>query len=229
MRYFRLAAVNRTVGPVRRCMSGCTAVTMARPPGLSVPADAVLDSGSEQIVFVARGAGRFQPTPVRIGRRSADSVEVLSGVRDGEEVVASAAFLLDSESQLRASLRAFEPIEPTPPGTHTAPAETMPALTITLRTTPSPPRTGDNQFEVAVHDAQGAAIADADVSIELFMPAMPSMSMPAMRHDVKLAPAGNGVYRGTGQLMTAGRWDATITVSRGGRRLGSLELPVIAR
>jgi len=82
---------------------------------------------------------------------------------------------------------------------------------------------------VDVKDASGKPIDDADVSVQLFMPAMPTMNMPAMRNETKLSPAGGGVYRGSGQVMMAGRWDATVTVVRGGQRLGTKQLPVVAR
>ncbi len=59
--------------------------------------------------------------------------------------------------------------------------------------------------------------------------AMPTMNMPAMRNETKLPPVGGGVYRGPGQVMMAGRWDVTVTVTRGGQRLGSRQLAVVAR
>ena len=111
------------------------------------------------------------------------------------------------------------------PGTPTATAQ----LTITLHSQPDPPKTGENAFEVSVKDPSGQAIADAQVSIQFFMPAMPTMNMPAMRNTVALAPAGGGIYRGTGEIMMAGRWEATVTVSRSGQRLGSLQTTVVGR
>ena len=78
-------------------------------------------------------------------------------------------------------------------------------------------------------DPTGKPVDGADVSIQFFMAAMPTMNMPAMRNEVKLSPAGGGLYRGTGQVMMAGRWDATVTVTRGGQRLGTKPLPVVAR
>lgn len=72
--------------------------------GLRMPQDAVIDSGTEKIVFVALGAGRFQPRQVRLGEASGSDVEVVSGLRAGEQVVTRANFLIDSESRLRASL-----------------------------------------------------------------------------------------------------------------------------
>ena len=50
------------------------------------------------------------------------------------------------------------------------------------------------------------------------------MNMPAMRNAAALQHVGGGVYRGTGQLMMAGRWDVTVDVMRGGQRLGSRQL-----
>jgi len=46
---------------------------------------------------------------------------------------------------------------------------------------------------------------------------------------VKLPAVGGGVYRGPGEIIMAGRWDVTVTVSRGGQRLGSKQLTVTAR
>ena len=94
---------------------------------------------------------------------------------------------------------------------------------------PLPARTGENQLEATVKDATGKPVDDAEVTVQFVMPAMPTMNMPAMRSDAKLSPAGNGTYRGTGQVMMAGRWDATVTVTRGGQRLGTKQLPVVTR
>jgi Cu(I)/Ag(I) efflux system membrane fusion protein len=77
------------------------------PPVTAVPASAVIDSGSRQIVLVAKGEGRFEPRRVKLGRRGDGYVEILNGVSDGEEVVTSANFLIDAESNLRTALQAF--------------------------------------------------------------------------------------------------------------------------
>lgn len=195
---------------------------------LTVPSNAVLDSGTEQIVFVAQGNGYFTPRRVKIGRRLKDSIEVLDGLKDGDQVATGATFFLDSESQLRAGLQNYEA-----PASATAPAGKPPAeaaaLDITFRLQPDPPKTGENTFEVAVKDAAGAPVTDADVSVQLFMPAMPTMNMPAMRNDTKLPHVGGGVYRGPGQVMMTGRWDATVSVSKGGQPLGRKQLAVVAR
>jgi membrane fusion protein, copper/silver efflux system len=81
-------------------------------PVAAVPASAVIDSGTRQVVLVAKGEGRFEPRPVKLGRRSDGYVEVLEGVESGEEVVTSATFLIDAESNLKAALQAFTQPEP---------------------------------------------------------------------------------------------------------------------
>lgn len=76
-------------------------------PVVAVPNSAVIDSGSHQLVLVSRGEGRFEPRPVKLGRRGDGYREVLDGVREGEEVVTTATFLIDAESNLRAALKTF--------------------------------------------------------------------------------------------------------------------------
>jgi Cu(I)/Ag(I) efflux system membrane fusion protein len=75
---------------------------------LSIPDSAVLDSGTRQTVLVSRGEGLFEPREVRLGVRGDGYVEVLAGVKAGEKLVVNANFLIDSESNLKAALGAFE-------------------------------------------------------------------------------------------------------------------------
>jgi membrane fusion protein, copper/silver efflux system len=81
--------------------------TAGGEPVLSVPNSAVLDSGTRQIVLVARGEGRFEPRSVRLGIRGNDWVQVLDGIKPGDHVVVCANFLIDAESNLRAALQGF--------------------------------------------------------------------------------------------------------------------------
>ena len=76
-------------------------------PVIAVPTSALIDSGSRQVVLIAKGEGRFEPRPVKLGRRGDGYIEVLEGVNKGEEVVTSATFLIDAESNLRTALQAF--------------------------------------------------------------------------------------------------------------------------
>ncbi|QXP86150.1 efflux RND transporter periplasmic adaptor subunit [Methylococcus capsulatus] len=71
---------------------------------LVVPKDAVLESGERQIIFIHLGGGRLEWRNARIGLRSGDWVEVLEGTREGEHVVTSANFLIDSESRLKSAV-----------------------------------------------------------------------------------------------------------------------------
>lgn len=67
---------------------------------LVIPFDALLDNGTERYVFVVSGPGHFVPTSVRVGFTSPQEVEILAGLSEGQEVVTSANFLLDSESRM---------------------------------------------------------------------------------------------------------------------------------
>jgi membrane fusion protein, copper/silver efflux system len=73
------------------------------PPAITVPADAVMDSGLKRTVFVDRGNGFFEPRDVETGWRFADKVEVVNGLASGEQIVVSGTFLLDSESRLKSA------------------------------------------------------------------------------------------------------------------------------
>ncbi len=70
---------------------------------LTVPASAVLHGGSRQTVLVELAEGRFEPREVKLGVQGNDYVEVLEGVGEGEKVVVTANFLIDSESNLKAA------------------------------------------------------------------------------------------------------------------------------
>jgi Cu(I)/Ag(I) efflux system membrane fusion protein len=79
----------------------------ARAKVLAVPASAVIDSGTRQVVLLQKGEGRFEPREVKLGARSDDYVEVREGVSAGETVVVAANFLIDAESNLKAALGGF--------------------------------------------------------------------------------------------------------------------------
>lgn len=80
--------------------------------GLRIPADAVIRAGTKDVVFIALGDGKFSPREVLLGARNGSDVEVRSGVEVGQHVVTRANFLVDSESQLRASLAAMSEKRP---------------------------------------------------------------------------------------------------------------------
>lgn len=72
---------------------------------LAVPENSLLHSGDQTFVFVSKEKGKFEPRPIRVGLKSQDYYEVLSGLQPGETVVTSANFLIDSESKLRGVLQ----------------------------------------------------------------------------------------------------------------------------
>jgi nitrogen fixation protein FixH len=122
--------------------------------------------------------------------------------------------------------------QPTPgpasPATPRASTNVAQAADITFKTDPDPIKTGENTFEAMVMQ-NGKPVDDATVSAEFYMPAMPAMKMPEMRIKTDLMPAGNGTYRGKGQVMMAGNWDVTVMAMRGGQELGTRKLTVTAK
>ena len=104
---------------------------------------------------------------------------------------------------------------------------TSEAIDIRL-SSPAEARLGENTFEVTVLEGT-KPVVDADVSLELFMAAMPSMNMPEMRTRVPLTHAGDGRYRGTGSVAMGGAWDANVMVMRGGQHLGDRTITIVAK
>jgi Cu(I)/Ag(I) efflux system membrane fusion protein/cobalt-zinc-cadmium efflux system membrane fusion protein len=86
---------------------------------LVIPQEAVIDSGVRQIVFVAVGEGKFQPREVNIGLEGNENeYQVLKGLSEGEEIVLSAQFMLDSESRLREAVQKMLELRKREPGGH---------------------------------------------------------------------------------------------------------------
>jgi multidrug efflux pump subunit AcrA (membrane-fusion protein) len=77
-----------------------------------VPSEAVVDTGERHTLFVAGPGGHFEPRLVKVGARGKDTVEILSGVSEGETVVTTGNFLVDSESRLRAAIEGQSPPPP---------------------------------------------------------------------------------------------------------------------
>jgi len=75
---------------------------------LVIPEQAVLDTGTRKVAFVVHPGGHFVAREVSVGQRSEWYVEILSGISEGEEIVTSSTFLIDSESRLKAALEGME-------------------------------------------------------------------------------------------------------------------------
>jgi Cu(I)/Ag(I) efflux system membrane fusion protein/cobalt-zinc-cadmium efflux system membrane fusion protein len=192
---------------------------------LVIPASGVLQSGTRQVVFVNHGDGYLEPRDVELGARAGEDFVVLKGLKEGEEIVTSANFLIDSESQLQAALGSFTP---PPPGAGTAGAMNAPPASVELTTEPSPPRKSGNVIRVKLSEASGAPISGAEVSVTFFMPAMPAMGMAAMRTPVTLSDKGNGLYEASAQLDSGGTWQVTVIAKKNGQTVASKQLSVNA-
>jgi Cu(I)/Ag(I) efflux system membrane fusion protein/cobalt-zinc-cadmium efflux system membrane fusion protein len=192
---------------------------------LVIPASGVLQSGTRQITFVKRSDEYLEPREVELGPRVGDDFIVRKGLKAGEQIITSANFLIDSESQLQAALGSFVP---PPPGAGAASAMNAPQGNAELTSEPSPPNKGSNVFRIRLRDANGSAISGAEVSVTFFMPAMPAMGMAAMRTPVALSDKGNGVYEGSGVLGSGGTWQTTILAKKNGQTVVSKQLSVNA-
>ena len=124
----RLTFENRT-GELRPEMFGEVVLHGAPHEGLWVPLDAVIDSGTDKVVFGAGEGGRFAPRKVQLGAADEARVEVAAGLALGERVVTRANFLVDSESRLRASLAELSGASapPAPESARVLPGATQPA------------------------------------------------------------------------------------------------------
>jgi membrane fusion protein, copper/silver efflux system len=92
-------------GPrLRPGMYGTVYLDLPATAGLTVPSEAVVDTGETHYLFVSKEGGRFEPRMVKVGARLKDKVEILSGVAEGETVVTTGNFLVDSESRLRSAI-----------------------------------------------------------------------------------------------------------------------------
>jgi Cu(I)/Ag(I) efflux system membrane fusion protein len=88
---------------------GRVQLALAAEPSVAVPRDAVLDTGRSAYVFVDEGEGRFRAAAVELGSvLPDDEIEIRRGVAAEESVVSGAAFLIDSESRLRAAVAPTE-------------------------------------------------------------------------------------------------------------------------
>ncbi|MEO6743911.1 MAG: efflux RND transporter periplasmic adaptor subunit [Caldimonas sp.] len=146
----------------------------AKGPVLTVPDSAVIDTGTRRIVLVQVGEGRFEPREVELGGRGENFVEVVKGVREGEQVVVAANFLIDAESNLKAAIGGL--------GTHSghgSPAKGSEAATPAVNSAPA----------VVGHKAEGSvdAIDPKAGTVSIDHGAIPALKWPAMTMEFKAA------------------------------------------
>lgn len=194
---------------------------------LVVPASAVFQTGTKQLVFLYKGEGRIEPKEVLLGSQAGDDFVVLKGLQPHQQIVTSANFLIDSESQLQAAAGSFMP--PLPGAGNTAlqiNASSAAQANIDFTTDPSPPRKGANTFRVKLTGVAHAPIAGASVTLTFYMAAMPAMGMGAMSMTAQLKDQGNGLYEGNSSLGSGGTWQVTITAQKNGQTLATRQLHV---
>jgi multidrug efflux pump subunit AcrA (membrane-fusion protein) len=75
---------------------------------ITVPEEAVIHSGERNLVVVRTSSGGFESRDVQLGARTNEYYQILSGIKDGEEIVTSSNFLIDSESRLREAVNKLE-------------------------------------------------------------------------------------------------------------------------
>jgi RND family efflux transporter MFP subunit len=92
---------------LRPGMFGDVTLGLGTAEAVVIPSEALVDTGEQQYVFVERGGGHFQPRLVKAGWSSQGKTAILEGLAEGERVVTTAGFLLDSESRLRAAVESF--------------------------------------------------------------------------------------------------------------------------
>jgi len=196
---------------------------------LVVPASAVFQTGLRQLVFVDHGNGNLEPKDVSLGARVGDDFIVLKGLAVHQQIVTSANFLLDSESQLQAAAGSYTP---PPPGAGQQapanPAQQQPIVAIDFTTDPNPAHKGSNTFHVKLTGANGQPVAGAQVAVTFFMAAMPAMGMGAMNTTTQLMQKSPGFYDGTGVLESGGTWQVTVTVKQNGQTIATKQLHVNA-
>jgi RND family efflux transporter MFP subunit len=185
---------------------------------LVVPASGVLQSGTRDVAFVRRSDGYIEPRDVQLGERVGDSFVVLKGLKSGEQIVTSANFLIDSESQLQAALGSFTP--PAPSAGTLSPSSGH-AANLELTSDPDPPRKGSDTFRVKLTDATGLPISDAEVTVTLSMPAMPGMGMAATSTSITLSEKASGIYEGRAELQTGGTWQVAIVAKKAGQTIAT--------
>jgi RND family efflux transporter MFP subunit len=152
-------------------------------PVLAVPDSAVIDSGTRRMVLVQLGEGRFEPREVRLGVRGDQYVQVLEGVREGEQVVVAANFLIDAESNLKAAVHSL--------GGHAG--HGTPALGAASAAAPGAPATSGAPAAASGVGHKGEGTVDGidakEGTLSLNHAPIASLRWPAMTMEFKVANA----------------------------------------
>ena len=193
---------------------------------LVVPASAVFESGTRQLVFLNHGNGSLEPKEITVGPQVGDDLVVLKGLKAHQSIVTSANFLIDSESQLQAAAGSFVP--PPPGAGSNAPSANVSQVNIDFTTDPNPPQKGSNVVRVKLTGGNGTPTSGAKVTATFYMAAMPAMGMAALNTTVTMTEKSGGLYEGSGSLSSGGTWQVTITAQKNGQVIATKQLRVNA-
>lgn len=187
---------------------------------VAVPRDAVLNTGKEQVVYVAKENGVFEKRAIEAEAVGDEYYSVTKGLRTGERVVTKGNFLIDSQTRLTGNITGMFGGSKAFGAEAQSPQEAPPNYTVALRPEPSPRKGGsDGMFRVLVTGPDGKPVSDAQVQVTLLMPAMPAMGMGEMRSSINLIWNGSE-YSGSGPIAMAGSWNVTVEARRNGQLLG---------
>ena len=218
--------------PKGRLLPGMFAhVALDLPMGAQtvIPDTAVLRTGTHNVAFIDRGDGYLTPAEVELGAHAGDEFIVLKGLAPGQQIVSSANFLIDSESQIEAAAGAFAPTAADAGANAPGPAaEPAPQASIAFTSDPKPLVRGRNKVIVTLRDSKGAPISGAKVTVSFYMAAMPAMGMAAMRAQAVADDQGNGTYAASIELLSGGTWSLTIAASKGGHPIATTQTDVSA-
>jgi RND family efflux transporter MFP subunit len=203
-----------------------TNITMTTSLGRQVliPQDALMDTGTEQYVFVDKGNGYVEPRKVKASTEAGDKVGIQEGLKPGERVVTGANFIVDSESRLKGAFAGMGTPSQAPAGANSRGAGQKISVEILE---PKTAKTGTNSIRLLVKDTSGQPITGAQVDVGLFMPQMGAMA--PMSSKGTLAEVGNGVYAGQIEVQMAWTWQTTVTVRKNGNVAGVFETSITSR
>ncbi len=189
---------------------------------LVVPRSAVIDTGTDKIVYLALPDGIFQRRRVQTSSAGKDYYSVVSGLSEGDRVVTNGSFLVDSQTRLSGGITGLF-------GGSTSFTENAAAYRIAVRTEPDPPAGArENTFHVSVADASGKSVSDVQARVTIIMPAMPTMGMAEMRNTADLQWNGSE-YVGPLTVAIAGSWNVVVEARRGNQLLATYRTRFDAR
>jgi len=213
-------------------------ISTAPSQSIVVPRSAVLDTGTRKIVYVARPNGVFEAREVTVGTPSDDLFPVTSGLAVGDKVVLSGNFLIDSQARLSSGIsgmyggsKEFAATGAAPTPASGSGATDASAAKLDFHADNNPLKAGDdNVFHVMLAGADGKPISDANITVALTMPAMPSMGMPEMKSSFELPWSdGEHAYTGKGQPPMSGSWNVTVEARKSGAVIATFHTHLSAK